>query len=137
MAGISPGDDPSVVATELDWIGTMAVETGLTATFIVLQHNQDPTRWRTEAPAERVGGAFLVLGMLNGADVLCGRTLRPLDDLELDPLPFAQALEPRAADRGVVYEDVFRPVVKTDEAESLRVVEPLHRSLCHLTASLL
>src|SRR2546426_62475 len=54
--------------------------------------------------------------MLNGADVLCGRTLRPLDDLELDPLPFAQALEPRATDRGVVYEDVFRPVVKTDEA---------------------
>ena len=47
MAGISPGDDPSVVATELDWIGTMAASTGLTATFIVLQHTQDPGRWRT------------------------------------------------------------------------------------------
>ena len=53
MAGISPGDDPAVVARELDWIGQTAVETGLTVTFIVLQHNQDPMRWRLEMDAAR------------------------------------------------------------------------------------
>ena len=53
MAGISPGDDPTTVTTELDWIGRMALETGLTTTVIVLQHNQDPTRWRLEMDAAR------------------------------------------------------------------------------------
>ena len=63
MAGISPGDDASVVAAELDWIGAMALETGLTATFIVLQHTQDPTRWQREMDAARVWRA-------RGADVV-------------------------------------------------------------------
>ncbi|MGF1597323.1 MAG: amidohydrolase family protein [Acidimicrobiales bacterium] len=47
-AGIVADDDPDLVATELDWIGRMAAETGLTATFIVLQHHADPDRWRFE-----------------------------------------------------------------------------------------
>ena len=47
-AGIDRGDDPAIVKTELDWLGALAAETGLTATFIVLQHDADPTRWRAE-----------------------------------------------------------------------------------------
>ena len=36
-AGIAPTDDAEVAAREMDWIGALARETGLTATFIVLQ----------------------------------------------------------------------------------------------------
>ena len=63
MAGIVPQDDDAVTKRELDWIGRMALETGLTASFIVLQHNQDPQRWRREmdtAADWRTKGAKIV-----------------------------------------------------------------------------
>ncbi|MEO1060404.1 MAG: amidohydrolase family protein [Actinomycetota bacterium] len=47
-AGISRHDDPGIVATELDWMGRLAELTDLTTTFIVLQHDDDRTRWRAE-----------------------------------------------------------------------------------------
>ena len=52
-AGIVPDDDPELVATELDWIGRMVTETGLTATYIILQHTLDPDRWRREMDQAR------------------------------------------------------------------------------------
>ena len=96
MAGISPGDDSAVVSNELEWIGTMAAETGLTATFIVLQHTQDPQRWRTEmdaANAWRERGANVVplvagrpFGVLLGWEVRHPFRLRPSYET-LDHLP--------------------------------------------------
>ncbi len=96
MAGISPGDDPSIVANELEWIGTMADETGLTATFIVLQHAQDPQRWRVEMDAAakwRARGAKVVplvagrpFGVLLGWEVRHPFRLRPTYEA-LDHLP--------------------------------------------------
>jgi len=47
-AGIVQDDDPAIVAKELDWLGALAQQTGLTATFIILQHDADPDRWRLE-----------------------------------------------------------------------------------------
>src|SRR6185437_3827061 len=41
-AGIAPNDDPEIAAKEMDWIGALASETGLTATFIALQDFQEP-----------------------------------------------------------------------------------------------
>jgi N-acyl-D-amino-acid deacylase len=86
-AGITQLDDPSVVATELDWIGRMAIETGLTATFIVLQHNEVPNRWRDEMNAaaqwrERGGNVVPLVagrpfGVLLGWDVRHPFRLRP------------------------------------------------------------
>ncbi len=86
-AGITQLDDPSVVATELDWIGRMALETGLTATFIVLQHNETPNRWRDEMSAAaqwRERGSEVVplvagrpFGVLLGWDVRHPFRLRP------------------------------------------------------------
>ncbi len=86
-AGITPQDDPEVVATELDWIGALALETGLTATFIVLQHDTDPTRWQDEmavAKSWRDRGAKVVplvagrpFGVLLGWDVRHPFRLRP------------------------------------------------------------
>lgn len=102
MAGISPGDDPSIVATELDWIGAMAVETGLTVTFIVLQHNQDPMRWQLEMDAARSwrarGGNVVPLvagrpfGVLLGWDVRHPFRLRPSYEA-VDHLPRAERVE--------------------------------------------
>lgn len=96
MAGISPGDDPSIVSTELDWIGTVAAETGLTTTFIVLQHAQDPQRWRIEMDAAsrwRARGANVVplvagrpFGVLLGWEVRHPFRLRPSYEA-LDHLP--------------------------------------------------
>ena len=87
MAGIVAHDDDAVTKRELDWIGTMAKETGLTATFIVLQHNQDPTRWRSEMDAAakwRAEGANVVplvagrpFGVLLGLETRNPFRLRP------------------------------------------------------------
>ena len=87
MAGITPNDDKDVTERELDWIGTMAMETGLTATFIVLQHTQDPRRWRAEmdrAAQWRDKGAKVVplvagrpFGVLFGLEVRNPFRLRP------------------------------------------------------------
>ena len=86
-AGIVPADDPSVVAGEVDWMGRLAAETGLTTTFIILQHDQDPTRWRAEmdqARAWRERGARVLplvagrpFGVLLGWDVRHPFRLRP------------------------------------------------------------
>jgi len=86
-AGIVPADDPAVVAAELDWMGQLAADTGLTTTFIVLQHDSDPTRWRTEmdrARAWRERGARVLplvagrpFGVLLGWDVRHPFRLRP------------------------------------------------------------
>ncbi len=109
MAGITPADDPSVVATELDWIGTMAAETGLTATFIVLQHAQDRERWRLEMEAAarwRARGAHVVplvagrpFGVLLGWEVRHPFRLRPSYEA-VDHLPRAERVE-RLRDPGV------------------------------------
>ncbi|MEY4364799.1 MAG: hypothetical protein RLZZ305_143 [Actinomycetota bacterium] len=87
MAGITPNDDKDVTERELDWIGVMAMETGLTATFIVLQHTQDPRRWRAEmdrAAQWREKGAKVVplvagrpFGVLFGLEVRNPFRLRP------------------------------------------------------------
>ncbi len=102
MTGIVPYDDAAVASRELDWIGAMALETGLTATFIVLQHNQDPTRWRAEmdaARAWRTRGADVVplvagrpFGVLLGWDIRHPFRLRPSYEA-LESLPRAERIE--------------------------------------------
>jgi N-acyl-D-amino-acid deacylase len=62
-AGIAPTDDAEIAAKEMDWIGALALETGLTATFILLQDSGNPTRWRSamEAAARwRTQGAKVI-----------------------------------------------------------------------------
>jgi N-acyl-D-aspartate/D-glutamate deacylase len=101
MTGIVPFDDAEVSKRELDWIGEMARQTGLTATFIVLQHNQDPMRWRAEmgaARAWREQGARVVplvagrpFGVLLGWDVRHPFRMRPSYEA-IDRLPRAERL---------------------------------------------
>src|SRR6202011_73804 len=47
-SGLVPADDRTVTASELDWMGRLAAEPGLTTPFILLQCDDAPTRWRRE-----------------------------------------------------------------------------------------
>jgi N-acyl-D-aspartate/D-glutamate deacylase len=122
-AGIVPEDDPELVATELDWIGRMAAETGLTATYIVLQHTLDPLRWRAEMDRMRTWreqGVDVVplvagrpFGVLLGWDVRHPFRGRPTYDA-LDHLP----LEKRIVElrKPEVRERILAETVRTDDA---------------------
>src|SRR5690606_29170511 len=65
-----------------------------------------------------------------------GRALLALHDVELDPLPLREAAEAVGLDGGVVDEAVLVSVLGRDEAESLGIIEPLHRS-CRASHSVL
>ena len=56
--------------------------------------------------------------------------LGSLHNVELHGLTFLQTLESTAVDRRVVHEDIFT-VLTRDEAEALRIIEPLHSTLFH------
>src|SRR5262245_16078268 len=58
--------------------------------------------------------------------VLGRGALGALDDVELHRVTLGEGLETVALDRAVVHEAVFLAAVGGDEAETLRVVEPLH-----------
>ena len=62
-SGLAPIDDPELSAREVDGIGRLAAATGLTATFVLLQCDDAPTRWRDDldrAAAWRSRGARVV-----------------------------------------------------------------------------
>ena len=100
-AGIAPNDDPEIAAKEMDWIGALALETGLTTTFIAIQDFQEPSRWRTAmtaAAAWRERGAKVVplvagrpFGILFGWDVRHPFQLRPSYEA-LAHLPLAERM---------------------------------------------
>src|SRR5690349_13754919 len=68
------------------------------------------------------------------ADVRGLQPLRSLDDVEFDPLPFLEGTESLGVDGGVVDEHVLAALLR-DEAEALRVIEPLHSTGRHRTTS--
>src|SRR6266536_1259931 len=93
------------------------------------QRRRRPLPARTcEGPAARreTGPSYEPRAALSFADVGRLQALRPLHDLELHLLSFREAAEAVHLDRGVVAEDVLATVVLGDEAEALRVIEPLH-----------
>ena len=55
-----------------------------------------------------------------------------LADLYACRIPDGKGVEAAALDGGVVDEDVGGAVVRSDEAEALFGVEPLHSTLCHV-----
>ena len=136
-AGIVPGDDPAVVAKEMDWIGRMAVETGLNTTFIVLQHDEDPTRWRAEMDAARSwrerGGNVVPLvagrpfGVLFGWDIRHPFRLRPSYE-SVHHLPVTERLEvlrkPEVRDRILAETAVADDDVQAFAAAALASVLP-------------
>src|SRR5207302_1543433 len=66
------------------------------------------------------------------ADVLRLQSLRTLHHVELHLLALRKCAEAVGLDGRVVTEHVLTTAVLRDEAEPLRIVEPLHSSSCHL-----
>src|ERR1700746_2964525 len=68
----------------------------------------------------------------NLGDVGCLRSFLALNDFEFHFVSFGERLEPTAADRAEMHEDV-RSSLSGDEAKSLGVVEPFDRTCdaCH------
>jgi hypothetical protein len=58
-------------------------------------------------------------------------------NFELNPLIFLERAIAAPLDRRVMDEKILRTIVRSDEAEALLTVEPLHSSLCHLLTSLI
>src|SRR5690348_5543438 len=59
-------------------------------------------------------------------DVLRGWSFWPLDNVEFHRIAFSESLEAAPLNGAVVHEAILRAVVRGNEAETLRVVEPLH-----------
>src|SRR5690242_4051978 len=63
--------------------------------------------------------------------------LRAAGHIEGDFLRLLERLEPGHLDRRVMSKEILAAVIGRNEAEALRVVEPLHRACCHLVVSFL
>src|SRR5688500_20292727 len=87
-----------------------------------LRNRSAPSGRAVERPPRARAG----VGSHRARDVLGGRPLLALHDVELHRVTLGQRLEAAALDGAVVDEAVLRAVVGGDEAEPLRVVEPLH-----------
>src|SRR5690348_9001044 len=84
-----------------------------------------------QRPASESSPALLCL--FENADVRSLHSLRPLGDVEGNPLIFMERLAVDiAANLRKVCEDVFAALVRGDEAETLTVVEPLHVTCAHV-----
>src|SRR5262249_52671514 len=84
---------------------------------------------KTQAPSRGAAPEYELWS--DRADVLGLRTLRPLGDLELDPLVLVEAPVATHRDRGEVGEHVVTATVRRDEPVPLLSVEPFDRTLHH------
>jgi N-acyl-D-aspartate/D-glutamate deacylase len=79
-SGLAVIDDAEMTAHELDWMGRLAADTGLTTTFVLLQCSDAPDRWRHEMEAattwRRRGGAVVPLIAGRPAGVLWNWSVR-------------------------------------------------------------
>jgi N-acyl-D-amino-acid deacylase len=100
-SGLARGDDPAIVAGEVDWMGRLATRTGLAVTFILLQAHDHPERWRTELSVtnrwRREGANVVPLVAARSAAVLYGWDIRhPFmarpSYIELAALPLAERM---------------------------------------------
>ena len=57
--------------------------------------------------------------------------LGALNHVKRDFLTFLEGLEAAHVDRGEMCEQVFAAIVRGNETETLRVVEPLYSTVCH------
>ena len=79
------------------------------------------------------GGAFAYPKPgLAGLDVGSLLAFRALRDFELHFLTFFQGLEAVHVDCGEVCEQILTAVIRSDEAKTFGVIEPLNGTSCHI-----
>src|SRR5688572_16798598 len=87
---------------------------------------------KREPPREVIAGRlfhFCDGSGLDLVDVRSLRTLRLVDDVELDLIALGQRLEAIALDRAEMNEAVLAAVLRRDESKTLGIIEPLHSAL--------
>src|SRR5688572_18891784 len=72
--------------------------------------------------------------LLQRLDVGRGRAFLPLRHVERHLLAVFQRFEPRTLDRAVMGKEILAAVIRRDESEPLRVVEPLHGTCRHVVS---
>src|SRR5262249_12381587 len=96
------------------------------------RRRRHPARARARLPlaASTTASGYGAPVWLYLADVRGLQPFRTAVDVELDLIALSEALEALPLDGGVMHEHVLAALLR-DEAEALRVVEPLHSSRCH------
>ena len=69
-------------------------------------------------------------------DVRCLLALGALRHVEGNLLALFEGLESTHGDRGEMSEKIFATIVRSNEAETFGVIEPLHCTSCHIATSL-
>src|SRR5262245_5432861 len=103
------------------------------ASPVNIDFSADPRRGRQQVmgAGPRKSEARPIGVVLDLANVRGLEALRAPAHLELDLVTLGQALETRSLDGAEVHEHVLAALLR-DETEPLRIVEPLHATLCHL-----
>ena len=71
----------------------------------------------------------------DGPQIVCRRLACPSisNDLKRDLLSLIEAIHPGTFDGADVHEDILAAIIRLDEAEAFLTIEPLYRSLRHMT----
>lgn len=77
------------------------------------------------------GFLHLLLKKLSGLDVGSLLAFRALRDFELNFLTFFEGLKTVHVDCGEVSEQIFAAVIRSDEAKTFGIIEPLNSTCCH------
>src|SRR5438128_5344973 len=129
MPGVKPrygGGSAGAVAWPARWVGrsraSTAPRSGIMAQYKARKRKRAGAELRTRCDCEPRRSDL--------ADVLRLQALRTLGDLEFDRIALGETAEALSLDRREVDEHIGTRLLR-DEAKALRVVEPLHLTLCH------
>ena len=70
--------------------------------------------------------------LIDRVDFRCLQSLGAGGDLEGNALAFLQRLEAGALDFGEMREEISAAIIRSHEAETLGIVEPLNSTCCHV-----
>lgn len=76
-------------------------------------------------------GVFCFLMELHALDIGSLLAFRALRDFELDFLTFFKGLKTGHIDCGEVCEQILAAIIRSDEAKTFGIIEPLYSTSCH------
>jgi hypothetical protein len=99
------------------------------------RHNAERQKGAKKKPAR--GGSLIAHPKKSGArDIRCLLALRALRHVEGNLLALFEGLESTHGDRGEMGEEIFAAIIRSNEAKTLSVIEPLNCTSCHIATSL-
>lgn len=72
------------------------------------------------------------LASLRHLDISGLLSFRSLYGIKVDTLTFLQCFKAWHLYRGIVNEEIFAAAIRGNESKTLRIVEPLHSTRCHI-----